>query len=415
MEKYNKHNFYNLKNETLKIDKWIDQNGWAGWDPYDIKSHKFFVNIYKLPNNPKTRILKGIVNNIIDLFPLSTRKLFSIDPSINSKSLGLLLSSYCNLYQIKNDSKYLDKATEVADWLIDNKSNFDFGISWGYPFDWYSPIFIPKNTPTIIPTIMIGDGFYRLFEITNDTKYLDICKKICDFCINGLNKTYDTNDSICYSYTPLDDYQVHNTNLFVGEYLTRIGKNHSIDEYYNKGIQCGNFSLAQQQPDGFLPYWGIDQTEKYSNGVFHIDHYHSGYEIRALFGIWFNSGDERYKLAYEKYLKWYINNLYTKDNFPKFTPNSVYPINIHSCSESIYCLSVLLPTHPELSGLLLDSYNWTIDNMQYKDGQYIYMIKNFGNLINKKVKITMFRWAQAWMFLALSQYLLISTKEGEKV
>ena len=25
----------------------------------------------------------------------------------------------------------------------------------------------------------------------------------------------------------------------------------------------------------------------------------------------------------------------------------------------------------------------------------------------------MFRWAQAWMFLALSQYLLISTKEGE--
>ena len=100
MGKHNNHNFYNLKNETLKIDKWIDQNGWAGWDPYDIKSHKFFVNIYKLPNNPKTRILKGIANNIIDLFPLSTRKLFSIDPSINSKSLGLLLSSYCNLYQI---------------------------------------------------------------------------------------------------------------------------------------------------------------------------------------------------------------------------------------------------------------------------------------------------------------------------
>ena len=153
---------------------------------------------------------------------------------------------------------------------------------------------------------------------------------------------------------------------------------------------------------------------KYNNSYNVIDKLISKLRIREIKKS-LKEKDKRYKLAYEKYLEWYINNLYTNDNFPKFTPKSVYPINIHSCSESIYCLSFLLPTHPELSDLLFNSYNWTINNMQYKDGQYIYMNKKFGNLINKKVKITMFRWAQAWMFLALSQYLLISKKEGDKV
>ena len=400
-------------NEALKIDEWINQNGWAGWDPYDIKSHNFFVKISSLPNGIFARFANSLSNQAVDLFPLTFRKIYNIQPSINSKSLGLLLSSYCNLFKVTNNEKYLNKAIDVANWLIENKTNQNKGISWGYPFDWHSPIFIPKNTSTSIPTVTIGDGFYKLFEVTNDKKYINICKEICIFFINDLKITYNKNNAICYSYTPLDDYQVHNTNLFMGEFLTKIGKILSINEFYDNGIKCGNFALSQQQKDGYIPYWGIDQTNKYSNGVMHSDHYHSGFEIRALFGLWQNTRDMRFKLSYERYLKWYIQNLFEKNMMPKFMPKSTYPIFIHSCTESIYCLATLLPNHNELNDLLYKSYKWTTQNMQYRRGEYIHMIKKVGKIYNKKIKITMFRWAQAWMIMALSQYL-VALKEVNK-
>ena len=402
----NKDHFKNVLSETLKIDKWIDHNGWKGWDPYDIKGHNIFVKISNISKGSFAYLINGITNNTIDLFPLYLRKIFNIQPAINSKALGLLLSSYCNLYNVTNDEEYLRKGIDVANWLIKNKNVENIGIGWGYPFDWYSPIFIPKNTSTSIPTVVIGDAFYRLYKTTNDEKYLTICKDICLFLMNGLHVTYNKNNSLCYSYTPLDDYQVHNSNLFIGELLTRVGKELAISEFYDNGIKCGNFALIQQQEEGFLPYWGIDQTLKYSDGLMHTDHYHCGFEIRALFGMWLNTGQERFKLAYEKYLNWYIKNLYENNTFPKFTPTTIYPIYTHSCSESIFCLATLLRKHDNLDDLLKKSYCWTIQNMQHSSGEYIHMIKKVGKIFNKKIKITMFRHAQAWMLMALSEYLV---------
>ena len=131
---------------------------------------------------------------------------------------------------------------------------------------------------------MIGDSLHKLYLHTKDEKILKLCEDICDFCIKGLNKTFNDGKSICFSYTPLDDYQVHNTNLFIGEFLTRIGKIINNKKFYEIGLKCGNFSLREQQSEGFLPYWGLEQTDKYSDGNIHVDHYHSGYEIRAFMG-----------------------------------------------------------------------------------------------------------------------------------
>ena len=53
---------------------------------------------------------------------------------------------------------------------------------------------------------------------------------------------------------------------------------------------------------------------------------------------------------------------------------------------------------------LLDKVlNWTIDNMQDKDGYFYYQINKYFSS-----KISYMRWAQAWMFYALSTYILFS-------
>ena len=90
------HSLKGIASEIEKIENWIDKNGLSGWDPYDLKGHKFFITLSKLP----VRYLNGIVNHLIDLFPLLLRKVFRVEKTKNSKSIGLLIAAYCNMYEI---------------------------------------------------------------------------------------------------------------------------------------------------------------------------------------------------------------------------------------------------------------------------------------------------------------------------
>ncbi|PIU55246.1 MAG: hypothetical protein COS89_07870 [Deltaproteobacteria bacterium CG07_land_8_20_14_0_80_38_7] len=393
----------NIDQAIMRIVAWIKRNGWAGWDPYDVKGLSFFRKIDALPNNLLGKLIKRILAITVDFNPLFFRKLFKVKPQINAKALGLFLSSYCNMYLATKDQQFLQKALEIASWLEQNRVTGLRGWGWGYSFDWQSVILIPEGTPSSIASVTVGEGFYLLYKCTGDSKYLTICKKICDFFVNELNLTYNHDQVICYSYTPLDDYQVHNTNLFIGEFLTRIGKELGDNCLIEQGLRCGGFALKEQQTEGFLPYWGLAQTEKYSNGKIHTDHYHSGFEIRALYGIWKNTGDARFQIAYNKYLVWYSQNLFENQIIPRFTSRSMYPIDIHACSEAILCRSVLLPDHPEQRKYLDKTVEWVIENMEDKEGEYLYLIKKLPLIGRYKIKIPMIRWGEAWMFRALSE------------
>ena len=81
----------------------------------------------------------------------------------------------------------------------------------------------------------------------------------------------------------------------------------------NDGINSGNFALKEQFDDGFLPYWGLSQTDLYSNGKIHVDHYHSGFEIRLLISIYNEINDKIWKNAYIKYYNWYSKNLFSNN------------------------------------------------------------------------------------------------------
>ena len=120
-----------------------------------------------------------------------------IRPKINAKGMGLFLSSYCDLFLVKGNKDYLEKALKCAEWLKQNRSENYQGWSWGYPFDWQSPILIPKGTPSSIASVTVGDGFYSLYKCTGDKQYLTICKQICDFFLNDLKITYNENGAIC--------------------------------------------------------------------------------------------------------------------------------------------------------------------------------------------------------------------------
>ncbi len=313
------------------LDTWFENQNFKGWDPYDIKGHNLSLKIQHFSNkNFIGKIIQQIYYICTELCPNFSRKVLKIKPSENAKGIGLVLTSYAKLYKITDREPYLKKALRYAIWLEKNRRKEYSGYSWGYPFDWRSAILIPKGTPSSVVSHTVGTGFWELYKVTNHKKYLDICIDICNFFTKELNITYEDENKICHSYTPLDDYQVHNANLLVGEFLVKIGKKIANHEWINRGIKCANFAISQQDEEGFIPYWGLEQTSRYSYGKARNDHYHMGFEIRMLYSIWKMTNLEYLKDAWQKYFIFYLNNIFNDKGIPKLTKDDYYPINIHS-------------------------------------------------------------------------------------
>lgn len=385
-----------------RLEKWFDKNGLYGWDPYDIQDSNPFRVIEKYLPNIVGKVFIRLLSELAFVFPLSCRKILGVNKSVNNKGLGLMLASYASYYEYSSNPKHLDQAIHIADYLEENANNEYTGMSWGYPFDWLSPLMIPAGMPSSVVTSIVGDGFYRLYLATQNKKYLDICEKICVFFMENLTITHGSDDSssICYSYTPLDDYQVHNANLFVGEFLIRVGKIKNRKALIDQGVRCANFAFEEQTEEGFIPYWGLSQTEKYSHGRLHTDHYHCGFEIRSLHSIWLNTGISRFHDSFNKYLKWYRNNMFSEDGIPKYNAENIYPYNIHTCSEAILCLSKVAKDSDD-KGFVVEMASTIVNEMEYSPGKYTHLIKNRFNLLKVRSNIPLLRWGQAWMFLAL--------------
>jgi hypothetical protein len=307
--------------------------------------------------------------------------------------MGLFASSYLNLHEKTGKDEYLKKTQECLGWLEDNYSKGYSGLCWGYPFDWQSYVFIPKGTPSSVVTFTVGESFWKAYKLFGGKKYLKTCESICRFFLEDLNKDIISKDSLCFSYTPLDKMHVHNANLFVSEFLIRIGKETGNKEFFDAGIAAANYTLSGQRSDGAWSYFG--SPDAFCDVV---DNYHTGFVLRTLYSIYELTGRSDIEEAVKKGFDYYLNNLFENDLFPKYLDKTTYPIDIHACSEGILCLSKLNKYDRRAGVILRNLVNWTIDNMQDIDGHFYYMK---GRHVTVRVPYT--RWSQAWMLYALSE------------
>lgn len=382
---------------------WFEEQGLSGWDPYDIQdSYLFRLIEAKLPRLPRKIIIR-LLSEIAYHFPYSSRRLLGVKEQVNNKSLGLLLISYAKLYRITKNNVYLFKAENIVETLLNGTSVGFEGKSWGYPFVWKSPIELPINTPSTVVSSIVGAGFFALYEATGTDRYLSICSDICHFFEKSLNTTFrgshEGKPAVCRSYTPLDDYQVHNANLFAAEFLIRIGSETECEEWVSLGKDMTRFAIMEQDEEGFIPYWGRAQTDKYSGGRIHLDHYHSGFEIRCLLSISAHTKNAQFEAATQRYITWYLKHMYNANGDMLYAPGKQFPINIHSCAEAVLVRLKLYDL-----GLINEDAKPLIEfinkHMKITKGQYAHLVKSVIG-IKMKSPIALHRWGQAWMLLAL--------------
>jgi hypothetical protein len=400
-----------------RLDDWVESNGWAGYDPYDVKGHPWVLKLSGSRNqNRPCRLIRGGLLLGIEVFPQTSRRLSRIKKEINAKAMGLFASAYLSLYEHVKEEAYLRKAYECLKWLEENKSQGYAGDCWGYPFDWQSVVLIPRGTPSAVVSSICGDAFWDFYRFSGDRKYLSTCESICNFLINSLNIDHVNADEICFSYTPLDRFHVHNANLFAAEFLIRVGRESNNEEFYQHGIKALNYSLDAQNEDGSFYYWALSDGSVYDfseTTLKTIDHYHTGFVLRSLYSIHKSTGNRKVLEALSRGYRFYRDRLFEDKTVPKLRPDSTYPIDIHSCAEAVLCMSTLNDLFPDALQYARNALLWTKENMQTRQGWFIYMILNVKG-VRWKVRIPYIRWGQAWMMRAMSQCYSSIKAQGER-
>jgi hypothetical protein len=387
-------NEYDVWKSVRLLESWIRKNGYAGYDPYDIRESPFLRKIEKIKS------VRRFVHAIELLNPLLFRRIFHIKKKIYAKGMGLFADAYLNLFEITGQNQYRLNSEECISWLSKNYLKGYSGRCWGYPFDWRSKVLIPKNTPSGVVTSIVGNAYWNFYKSTNNRKYLNACEEICLFFIADLNIDKIGKNKICFSYTPIDNFHVNNANLFVAEFLLRVGNEINNPDFIDKGLAGINYTLSEQNNDGSFFYWGKDQY-----GENTIDHYHTGFELRSLYSAWQLTGERRILDAVKRYYDFYLIHMFLDNRIPKITPHRLNPVDIHSCAEAILCNTLLSNKFSEGILFLKNSVNWTIKNMQEKNGSFIYRLFILHG-IKLRVVIPYIRWGQAWMLNALSSYML---------
>lgn len=384
-----------------ELYEWISDNGFLGWDPYDIKGSRFFVWV----QNKSTKIFR-VLSLIERCAPVMTRKILGVNKQVNAKAMALLALSYINLYKRNQYDEYLKKYKECIHWLVNhNHVNDSECLGWGYPFDWQSLIFIPRETPLCVPTVLVGHAMLDYYELSNEDMTKSYLLKIKNFLLQKLNRSYfNEKNMVCFSYSPLDDYLVINANLYTASFLTRYAIVFNDNEVLDLSRAARRFSISQQHLDGSWNYWSELYKFKFDRTV---DNYHTGIVLQWLkICLEYDPGFYGEKEALCQGTDFYLRQLFTKEGKPKITENKVYPIDIHSIAQSLITFNYLADI---VDKTLVDKvYQYAIREMKDSEGFFYYRKYKYG----PTPKIAYLRWGQAWMLYALVNLLEYKLKVG---
>jgi len=371
------------------LKNYCEKENFRGWDPYDGLNSKVFQ---ALPLKKITFFRLAWIQ-FFKRNPINLRSVLLIDKEHNPKGLGLFLTGYCNLYKMEKKEQYLTKINYLANQLILLKTPGFSGACWGYNFHWQSrAFFLPKGTPTVVATSFISYALMDAYEITKNEKYLETALSSADFVLKDLNRT-QKEEGFIFSYSPFDNTEVYNASLLGSKLLARI-YNYTKDEMLLTAAKASVVACVNvQKKDGSWVY-GQLSTQKW------VDSFHTGYNLECISEYQKYSNDKSFQLNIEKGLKYYLENFFLENGTPKYYHNKIYPIDIHAPAQFIVTLIQLgiFKNNQKLAKKILD---WTIENMQDKDGYFYYQIKR-----GISSKIPYMRWAQAWMFYAFSFYFL---------
>jgi len=371
---------------SQKLQAYIEQNNYKGFDPYDALKSPLF----NLPFFRSNKMVRFASQQIVKRSPLNLRTVLFVPKGRNPVTLGLCVQAYADLLKLDPENKSLiEKIKFLVDELEKLISKGFHGACWGYDFDWEARYAkIDAHQPTVVATGIISNALFRVYQVTANKRAGDLVVSAASFVQQDLQKSVDRENNLCFSYSPFDKQQVFNASMKGARVLSQA---YSLTQNEKLKEDAGNtvkFVVNHQQENGSWVY----SLSKSGNW---IDNYHTGYVLDCLHEYSTLTNDNSFLVNLKKGFEFYRSAFFREDFAPKFYDQKLFPIDSTAAGQSL--LTLCRFGEVEMAKKVA---RWYINNMQDKKG-YFY----FRKYKLRTDKTSYMRWSNAWMFAGLA-YLL---------
>lgn len=388
-----------LPERTLvKALSYADSLGLETYDPFDTKGSPVILWSFK-----KRSLFRALVRKAVygfELFaPFALRRLLKIKKVATAGGVGRLAQAHIATHKLDGGVSHLEKAGTLLKWLLEHPGDAPHGLGWGVPFAW-STFFgdVPAGTAVSHTTQACGHAFLDYFDVTGEKWALEAAHGCCVFLTQSLKQVPRPSGNVALSYTPFDASQVINISAESAAFLRRAGR----PEDQELVSRLAGFVVECQAEDGSFPYSAQDSVE----GENPIDHYHTGMVLNGLLVL---SDDPGCRDAFERGVKFHLENHFLDNGCPKMRPSATYPVDAYSAGESLLLFGAVLrrkDVGDELSQAVFERMiglvGFVLHFMSYPDGGFVYRMYKGRNL-----RLNSLRWAQALLCHGLAEYLLV--------
>jgi hypothetical protein len=369
---------------------WCRRHDFAGYDPFDgLNSRLFQASPFK--NSGTARLLW---TQLFKRSPINLRLLARAPPERNAKGIALFALAALARYRTLKTKEAEIEARELLDDLMAMRLTGFKGAAWGYNFDWQGrAFFAPRGTPTLVPTAFAARALVEAAEAFGSEEYLPFARTICDFILNDLNRSEETADEVCFSYSPRDRTRVFNASLLAAETLAVIGKLSNEPSLGDWARRATRYVVRQQRADGSWAY-GAEEYQSWT------DNFHTAFILTSLSRIIESceSAREEFESSLTRGYGFWRERFFLTNGWPKYFPDRLYPVDAHSPAAALVALGELRERVPGARELADKIAEWTIDNLRSPEGFFYYQRRRFYTN-----RIPYMRWSEAWMAYALAR------------
>lgn len=374
-----------------QLFSWCSQNDFAGHDPFDALNSRFF----QATPLAQSRNARLIWTQIIKRSPTDFRGLVRVPSERNAKGIALFALAQMARYRLTKTEESSKQAQAFLSVLLSMRANDYSGAAWGYNFDWQSRNFYARrNTPTIVPTAFAARALIEAATTFQRDDYFHVARGVCDFILQDLPRTVDSETELCFSYAPNTDTHIFNATLLAAEILACVGKLSGEDHLGDAAKRATQYVINNQHPDGSW-YYGTDPKQSW------IDNFHTAYILFSLNRIIaaISSGSE-FRTSLERGYKYWKNNFFLAEGWPKYYHDDPYPADAHAAASAVITFLECAELDKDALKLARNVASWTIQNLKDSRGFFYYQRRRFYT-----VRKPYMRWTQAWMLYALARLL----------
>jgi rhamnogalacturonyl hydrolase YesR len=375
-----------------EVARWVEEHNYQAYDPGD--GDLSFLRYFTFDAHFLRRLLTaGVLRT-----PFHIRPWIGISPHTSTKGMGYMGWGYVKMLTSTGTENYRPRAEYCFDWLMRNRSPGYEHYCWGNHFSFSTRGgTIPRHTPTIVWSSLIGLAFLEAYEVLGNPEYLTVATSVCEWVKTLPRKR--TSRGTCLSYVPFKQSSIHNSNMLGAALLARVAVHTHDHEARDLARDAMIYSCTRQNDDGA---WFYGEATKYH----WIDNFHTGYNLDCLKRYLDSSSNQEFESNLRRGFQYFKLHFFDRDGRAKYYHDKAGPTDIQCAAQAIDTLAFFSDADTEALELSAKVALWTINNMQAKDGHFYYR-----DLGWKKVKTPMLHWGQGTMFKALA-HLLGKLKSG---